>query len=96
MQDIQEIRQSVIERLEQLPAATLVEVLHYVDYLVERTEQTSPQFYTTEHVQNLPATNAFVELAGSWSFEPGELEEILDYIEQSKLAELEEKDVLLD
>lgn len=90
MQDVQEIRQSVIERLEQLPAATLVEVLHYVDFLIERTEQ------TTEHGQSLPATNAFVELAGSWRFDPGELEEILEYIEQSKVAELEDEDVLLD
>lgn len=95
MQNAQEIKQSVIDRLEQLPATTLVEVLHYVDFLTERMGQASvPQaFIPSEH---LPAPNAFVDLAGSWRFEPGELDEILDYIEKSKLAELEEEDVVLD
>lgn len=90
MQNVQELKQSVIERLEQLPATTLVEVLHYVDFLTERMGQAS---VPSEH---LPAPDAFVDLAGSWRFEPGELDEILDYIEKSKLAELEEEDVVLD
>jgi hypothetical protein len=38
----------------------------------------------------LPAPDAFVECAGTWEFEPGELEEILQDIERSRLMEFEE------
>jgi hypothetical protein len=39
----------------------------------------------------LPAPGAFLECAGTWEFEPGELEEILQDIEQSRLIEIEEQ-----
>jgi hypothetical protein len=50
---------------------------------VEKTIQTTPDA--------LPAPDAFLECAGTWAFEPGELEEILQDIERSRLMEIEER-----
>jgi hypothetical protein len=96
MQNVQELKHTVVERLDLLPQSTLLEVLHYVDFLIERSEQVEELTQRDGEDALLPATNAFVEMAGSWQFEPGELEEILEYIEQCKLAELEEEDAVLD
>ncbi|MBX3002193.1 MAG: hypothetical protein KF893_26955 [Caldilineaceae bacterium] len=81
MQSFQELKHTVVERLDLLPQSTLLEVLHYVDFLIERSEQMDLQNQQGHEESSLPAPDAFVGLAGSWSFEPGELEEILEYIE---------------
>jgi hypothetical protein len=96
MQDIQDLKQTVVEKLDLLPEPTLLEVLHFVDFLIERSEPNDAPIHQGNDDDTLPAPNAFVGLAGTWSFEPGELEEILEYIEQCKAMELEEEDVILD
>jgi hypothetical protein len=96
MQDIQDLKQTVVEKLDLLPEPTLLEVLHFVDFLIERSEPGDGPIHQGNDDDALPAPNAFVGLAGTWSFEPGELEEILEYIEQCKAMELEEEDVILD
>jgi hypothetical protein len=87
MENITQLRQSAIEKLNRLPGEKLVVALDFIDFLMLR--QTAPG--------TLPAPDAFVECAGTWEFEPGELEEIQQYIEQSRLMEIEEQHgVLLD
>jgi hypothetical protein len=39
MQNVQELKHTVVERLDLLPQSTLLEVLHFVDFLIERSEQ---------------------------------------------------------
>jgi len=81
MQNVAQLRQSAVVKLNLLPQAKLVEVLNFIDFV--RTRPIRPR--------SLPAPDAFVECAGAWKFEPGELEEILQDIKQSRLMELEER-----
>lgn len=91
MQNTKQLRQSAIDRLKLLPPSTLPEVINFIDFLIERSDKVVSQ------EKQLPAADAFVEFAGSWDFEPGELEDILQDIEQSRLMELEKQhDQLLD
>jgi hypothetical protein len=85
MEDTTQLRQSVIEKLNALPHEKLIEVLDFIDFLTvyPRKRETTPS--------TLPAPDAFLECAGTWEFEPGELEEILQDIEQLRLMELEEQ-----
>ena len=85
MKDTAQLRQSAIEKLSALPQEKLVEVLDFIDFITvsPRKRETPPTA--------LPAPDAFLECAGTWEFEPGELEEILQDIEQSRLMELEEQ-----
>ena len=90
MQNTKQLRQSAIDRLKLLPPSTLPEVIDFIDFLIERSDKFVED-------RSLPATDAFVEFAGSWDFEPGELDEILQDIEQSRLMELESQNAhLLD
>ncbi|MBN1583793.1 MAG: hypothetical protein JXA89_24010 [Anaerolineae bacterium] len=87
MQDITPLKESAIERLDQLSQEQLVEVMTFMDALTDRSTLHHP----------LPASDAFLECAGTWTFGPGEWEEILKDIEQSRLMELEERHgILLD
>ena len=83
MQDVMQLRQSTIEKIETLSREKLVEVLNFIDLLLARPAQPTSSA--------LPAPDAFLECAGTWAFEPGELEEILQDIEQSRLMELEDE-----
>ncbi len=85
MKDTVQLRQSAAEKLNLLPNEKLIEVLDFIDFLTlhPRKRRTAPD--------TLPAPDAFLECAGTWEFEPGELEEILRDIEQSRLMELKER-----
>jgi hypothetical protein len=63
MEDTAQLRQSAIEKL--------IEVLDFIDLITvhPHKRETLPDA--------LPAPDAFLECAGTWEFEPGELEEIL-------------------
>ena len=86
MENFAQTRQMAIQRLNQLPAHRLVQVLDFIDFLLERPE-------TVDHPR--PET-----LRGSWDdllacvgildFEEGELDEILADIEQARVMELEQ------
>lgn len=84
MEDTLQLRQTAIEKLSVLPKEKLVDVLAFIDFIT-----VYPRTLTTP-LSTLPAPDAFLECAGSWEFEPGELEEILRFIEQTRLLELEE------
>jgi hypothetical protein len=91
MQDVVQLRQSAIEKLNRLPREKLIEVLDFIEFITLRLREREAL------AEALPAPNAFVECAGTWEFEPGEQEEILQDIEQSRLMELDEQiDGLLD
>ena len=91
MQNTKQLRQSAIDRLKLLPPSTLPEVIDFIDLLIERSDK------VVSNEEQLPSTDAFVNFAGSWDFEPGELDEILQNVEQSRLMELEKQhDQLLD
>jgi hypothetical protein len=81
MENIAQLRQSAIEKLNRLPGEKLVVALDFIDFLMLRQAASA----------DLPAPDAFVECAGTWEFEPGELEEILQDIERSRLMEIEEQ-----
>jgi len=81
MENIIQLRQSAVEKLNRLPGEKLIVALDFLDFLMLR--QIAPDV--------LPAPDAFVECAGTWEFEPGELKEILQDIEQSRLMEMEEQ-----
>ena len=85
MEDTTQLRQSTIEKLNALPQEKLIKVLDFIDFITvyPRKRETPPDV--------LPASDAFLECVGTWEFEPGELEEILQDIEQSRLMELEEQ-----
>lgn len=86
MENLTELKQSTVNRLNKLPPHRLAQALDFTDYLLEHPEPTiSP-------VPELPRGNLddLLACAGSWQFEPGELEGIMRDIEQSRLMELEE------
>ena len=86
MDNFAQLRQSTINRLNQLPPHRLVQALDFIDYLLERPGPTIPI------KPEMPRGNLDDLLActGIWRFEPGELDEILQDIEQSRLMELEQ------
>lgn len=79
MEGTAQLRQSAIEKLNALPQEKLIEVLDFIDFITvyPHKRETTPSA--------LPAPDAFLECAGTWEFEPGELEEILQDIEASFL-----------
>ncbi len=91
MNDIIQLRRTATEKLNLLSKDKLVEVLDFIDFITTYPRKSAPLTDT------LPTPDAFLECAGTWKFEPGELEEILKDIEQSRLMELEDRfDGLLD
>ncbi len=85
-----ELRQSTIAKIETLPREKLEAVLAFIDSLLARPTQPTAEPSTPQgSVEDLLA------LAGSWKFDPGELDEILHDIEVSRLMELEEFDDVL-
>jgi len=88
MENTAELRQVAINRLNLLPSSKLPEAIDFLDFLLERPNRAIHQLPTSPQgsIEDLLAC------AGTWEFEPGELEEILQDIEQSRLMELEEAD----
>ena len=86
METLTALKQSTVSRLNRLPPHRLAQVLDFIDYLLEHPEPiVSP-------VPERPkgGLDDLLACAGSWQFEPGELEGILRDVEQSRLMELEE------
>jgi hypothetical protein len=54
MQDIQNLKQRVVKRLDLLPEPTLLEALPFVDFLIERSEQSDAQIHEGDD-EALPA-----------------------------------------
>jgi hypothetical protein len=93
MQDVTQLRQSAIDRVRLLPTERLVQVIDFIDFLLERTGSSQ----ITESGTPRGSAEDLLAVAGIWHFEPGELQGILQDIEQSRLMELEEpNDGLLD
>jgi hypothetical protein len=93
MKDPVQLKESVKERIDQLPEQVLWRVAQLLDNLLDqehsgefRQDQRTPQ----GTVEDLLAC------AGTWKFDPGELEEIMRDIEQNRLMELDKDDCLLD
>jgi hypothetical protein len=93
MKEPVQLKESVKERIDQLPEQALWEVSQLVDNLLD-------QMHTGESQGADTVAQGTVEdllaCAGTWKFDPGELEEIMRDIEQNRLMELEEDDCLLD
>jgi hypothetical protein len=93
MQDVTQLQQSAIDRVRLLNTERLIQVIDFIDFLLERTESSR----IAESGTPQGSTEDLLAVAGIWHFEPGELHEILQDIEQSRLMELEERnDGLLD
>jgi hypothetical protein len=93
MQDVTQLQQSAIDRVRLLSTERLVQVIDFIDFLLERTEP----FRISDPDAPQGSVDDLLAVAGIWQFEPGELHELLQDIEQSRLMELEERnDSLLD
>ena len=88
MESLAQLKQSAINRLDRLSPHRLVQALDFIDYLLERPDPIVPTRPETPRgtLEDLLACTSI------WKFEPGELEEILQEVEQSRLMELEEND----
>jgi hypothetical protein len=88
VENLTQLKQSAINRLNRLPPHRLVQALDFIDYLLERAGPIVPNRPEAPRgtLEDLLACTSI------WKFEPGELEEILQDIEQSRLMELEEND----
>lgn len=88
MENLAQLKKSAINRLNQLPPHRLVQALDFIDYLLERPGPIVP----TRPEAPRGTLEDLLACTSIWKFEPGELEEILQDIEQSRLMELEEND----
>ena len=86
MDNLAQLRQLTIERLKELPPHRLVQALDFIAYLLEHPGPTIP----TKPERPQGRLEDLLECAGIWQFEVGELEEILQAIERSRLMELDE------
>jgi hypothetical protein len=88
VENLAQLKQSAIDRLDELPPHRLVQALDYINYLLERPGPAVPTMPEAPRgtLEDLLACTSI------WEFEPGELEGILQDIEQSRLMELEETD----
>ena len=86
MDNLAQLRQSTITRLNQLPPHRLAQALDFIDFLLERPSPAVPPKPETLR----GSLEDLLACTGIWMFEPGELEEILQDIEESRLMELEE------
>jgi len=93
MQDVTQLQQSAIDRVRRLNTDRLIQVIDFIDFLLERTESSR----ITEPGTPRGSATDLLAIAGIWQFESGELQDILKDIEQSRLMELEDRnDGLLD
>jgi hypothetical protein len=82
-----QLRQSTINRLNRLPPHRLVQALDFTDYLLERPGPTVP----TRPEAPRGSLEDLLACMSIWKFEPGELDEILRDIEQSRLEPKSER-----
>ncbi len=81
--DTLQLIEQVKSHLSRLPEDKIIAVLDFVQFLATRSAPTtSPHSGSPEALQ---------ECIGIWQFEPGELDEILLNIDQSRLMELDEE-----
>ncbi len=78
-----ELKQAAIERLDKLSPLKLIQVLDFMDFLLQRPAVPGVQEPTAPH----GSPEDLLAIAGIWEFEPGELEAILQDIERSRLIE---------
>lgn len=90
MEDTVQLKQLVIKKLDVLSNEKLIEVLDFVNFLLTQSKQTviSPEETPRPH----GSLEDLFACVGIWAFEPGELDEILEAIEESRLMELAEYD----
>jgi hypothetical protein len=81
------LRQITINRLNQLPPHKLAQALDFIEFLLERSHIAPSSSRPQTPGGSLQDLLACV---GIWEFEPGELDTILEDIEQSRLMELEQ------
>jgi hypothetical protein len=86
VENLAQLRRSAINQLNQLPPHRLVQALDFINYLLEHPGPTVP----TKPEAPRGSLEDLLTCTSIWRFEPGELEEILQDIEQSRLMELEE------
>jgi hypothetical protein len=84
--NLAQLRQLTIDRLNELPPHRLVQALDFIAYLLEHPGPTIP----TKPEKPQGSLEDLLTCAGIWQFESGELAEILQDIEQSRLMELDE------
>ena len=87
MKETIQLKQSIIKKLDTLSKEKLIEVLDFVNALITQSKHatTSPEDTTPQgSLEDLFAC------VGIWEFEPEELDEILEAIEESRLIELAE------
>jgi hypothetical protein len=87
MENTIQLKQSVIKKLNLLPPDKLVEVSDFVDFLLERSKSVAS---LPEEATPQGTLDDLLACVGILEFEPGELDEILRDIEESRLMELEE------
>lgn len=93
MNNSEQLKVLVKERIDLLPTDALQEVADLVESLLSEND-----------LIEIPAKAAMpggtvadlLACAGTWVFEPGEIEEILRDIELGRLMELEKDDIILD
>jgi len=86
MENLAQLRQATINRLNRLPPHRLAQALDFIDFLLERPGAVVPTRPETPQ----GSLEDLLACTGIWEFESGELEELLEDIEQSRLMELEE------
>jgi len=86
VQEAVKLKQEAIERLDKLSPSRLLQVLDFIDFLLRRPALPGIQEVTGPR----GSLEDLLAIVGIWEFEPGELEDILQGIEQSRLMELEE------
>ncbi len=87
MEETAQLKQFIIEKLNLLSQDQLIKLLAFINSLISAFHDAKT---STDIPLSLPAPDAFIQYAGTWEFEPGELEKILQDIEQSRLMALEE------
>lgn len=86
-QNVINLKETVVKKLDMLPKEKLVAVSDFVDFLLERSKLATP---LPEEAESKGSLADLLACVGIWEFEPGELDEILQDIEVSRLMELEE------
>jgi hypothetical protein len=93
MRDSVQLKEFVKDSIDQLPEDALREVAQLVDNLLDQLQTSEVK---GAHTPPQGTVADLLACVGIWQFEPGEMEEILQDIERSRLMELEEDDFILD
>jgi|GEM_PF-3169317 len=85
-------KELILERLDRLPLYRLQQVLAFSDFMLYEVMQSNHSFPV--HDAQKGTTQDLLACVGLWQFEPGELEEIMADIEQGRLLEMGEDDIV--